>query len=63
MTIQKKRKLASLLLILISVVCLAQNVPEPPPPGVPPGLLPIDGGVLIGAFLALCYGTKKLLKK
>jgi hypothetical protein len=63
MTIEKKRKLASILLIFISVVCFAQAPDTPPPPGPsPPPGLPIDGGILIGACIALFYGTKKLLK-
>lgn len=55
--------MASILFVLISITCLAQD--DLPPPITPPGLekpAPIDGGVLIGAFVALCYGTKKLLK-
>ncbi|WP_394337030.1 PID-CTERM protein-sorting domain-containing protein [Confluentibacter flavum] len=58
--IQNKRKIASILFVLISVLCFAQELPPPgapPPPGTP-----IDGGVLIGACLALIYGVKKLLK-
>lgn len=63
MMIQNKIKFASILFVLISFVCLAQGE-TPPPPMVPPPApgLPIDGGVLIGAFVALCYGIKKLLK-
>lgn len=59
MTIQNKRIFASILFVLISFVCVAQD-DNPPPPGPPPGPgFPIDGGVLIGAFVALCYGGRK----
>lgn len=62
MTMQNKRILASILFVLISFVCIAQgDVPPPPGPPVPPGF-PIDGGLLLGAFFALVYGTRKLLK-
>jgi len=61
MTIQNKRILASILFVLISFVCVSQELPPPgPPPG--PGL-PIDGGLIAGACFALFYGAKKLLKK
>ena len=62
MIIQNKRIIASILFVLISVVCVAQS---PPPPGTPPpGLvLPIDGGVLFGLFCGLFYGAVKLLKR
>jgi len=60
MIIQDKRILASIVLVLISVVCVAQEFPPPPGPPPPPGL-PIDGGVLLGAVAALFYGVKKLV--
>ena len=63
MTIQNKRKIASILFALISVACFAQGSEPPPPMTPPPGFLPIDGGVLIGVCIGLFYGTKKLLKK
>ncbi|MDO7172087.1 PID-CTERM protein-sorting domain-containing protein [Mariniflexile sp. AS56] len=60
MTIQNKRIFASILFVLISVVCAAQT--QPPPPGIPPPPgLPIDGGVLIGVCVGLFYGAKKLV--
>lgn len=59
MTIQNKRIFASILFVLISFVCAAQELP--PPSGPPPVGLPIDGGVLMGIFFALIYGAKKLL--
>ncbi|GAA4801679.1 hypothetical protein [Litoribaculum gwangyangense] len=61
MTIQNKRILASVLFVLISFACVAQ---QPPPPGPPPPFgFPIDGGVLLGAVFALFYGVKKILLK
>ena len=61
MKIQNKRLFASILFVLISFVCMAQKeLPPPdlvPPP--PPGL-PIDGGILLGACVAIFYGVKKL---
>lgn len=55
----KNKKITSILFLLISVGCFAQQLPPPGPP--PPGF-PIDGGVLIGVFVAVCYGVKKILK-
>ncbi len=64
MNIQNKRIFASILFVLISFVCVAQVVPpEPPPPGTPPVGLPIDGGVLLGVFIAMFYGAKNLLRQ
>ncbi|MDO5970354.1 hypothetical protein Q4Q35_11110 [Flavivirga aquimarina] len=60
MTEQNKKLLASILFLLISFVCVAQ---EPPPPSTPPVGLPIDGGVLFGMIFALFYGVKKLWSK
>lgn len=57
---QKKRILASILFVLISVVCLAQGPPPPGPPVTPPGF-PIDGGVLLGMLVAMFYGVRKLM--
>ncbi len=63
MKVYNKKKLASILFIIISTVCVAQ-VDNPPPPEIqdtPPGL-PIDGFssvfVVIGAF----YGVRKVIK-
>jgi len=53
---------ASILFVLISFVCLAQNdVPTPPAPPPPPGT-PIDGGILICIVLGLIYGVSKILR-
>ncbi|MGE5944195.1 MAG: hypothetical protein ACM31G_07645, partial [Flavobacteriales bacterium] len=60
MMIQNKRKIASILFVLISMVCLAQDLP--PPMATPPPGLPIDSGILIAAFVALFYGAKKIIK-
>jgi hypothetical protein len=59
MTVQNKRIFVSILFVLISFVCSAQTPPPPGPP--PPPGFPIDGGVIIGACVALLYGSKKLL--
>jgi hypothetical protein len=61
MKIQNKRLFASILFVLISFVCAAQDVPIPGPP--PPVGVPIDGGVLLGACFAIFYGVKKILGK
>jgi hypothetical protein len=60
--IKNKRQIACILFVLISVVCVAQNLPSPMSTPPPPPAASIDGGVLIGTFVALCYGVKKLLK-
>lgn len=62
MIIQNKRIIASVLFVLISTMCFAQTPPPIPPPGPPvaPGL-PIDGGLLIGAIVALFYGVKRIV--
>ncbi|MBU3820500.1 hypothetical protein KO566_00375 [Flavobacteriaceae bacterium XHP0103] len=63
MMIQKKRKIASILFVLIiSTVCLAQGDGLPPPGPTPPPGLPIDGSVLVGLVVGLFYGVKKILK-
>ena len=59
MIIQNKRIIASILFVLISVVCVAQS---PPPPGTPPPGFPIDGGVIFGLCCGLMYGAVKLVK-
>ncbi|WP_303316706.1 hypothetical protein Q4Q34_07835 [Flavivirga abyssicola] len=59
MTVLNKRILTSILFVLISFVCVAQ---DPPPPGPPAPIgLPIDGGVLLGVIFALFYGVRKLM--
>ena len=65
MKIQNKRLFASILFVLISFVCMAQLAPAAPPtpelgPPPPPGL-PIDGGIWLGACVAIFYGVKKIL--
>jgi len=65
MKIQNKRLFASILFVLISVLCAAQGQgpPFPHPGGGPPGPpgFPIDGGVIMGIGVALFYGVKKIL--
>jgi len=67
MIVQNKLKLASILFLLVSFVCAAQGIDNPPPPMPPPPPgLPIDGNVLLVLVLGLIYGTysrMKLLKK
>lgn len=65
MMLPYKRTVASILFVLISFVCSAQTLPPPGAPSdtAPPPGLPIDGGILIGACVALLYGSKKLLSK
>ena len=62
MKIQNKRLFASILFVLISFVCMAQEEIPPPGPPPPPGV-PIDGGVLLGACFAIFFGVKKILGK
>lgn len=59
MTTKNKTKIAFIVYVFIGAICIAQ----PPPPVGDNKPLPIDGGVLIAAFIALCYGAKKLMKK
>ena len=59
--IQNKRKVASVLFVLVSSICLGQTLPPPGPPVIPPGL-PIDGYLFAGIFFGIYYGAKKLLK-
>lgn len=63
MTIQNKRKFASILFVLISFVCTAQlgGNPPPPMPPPPPGL-PVDGAVVFVLVLGILYGIKKKLE-
>ncbi|MCO4822380.1 MAG: hypothetical protein KC469_09950 [Flavobacteriaceae bacterium] len=61
MRIQNRRKIASVLFVLISFVCAAQDAPEPPPATSPPGT-PIDGWVLIVLLIGLIYGVYKSFK-
>ena len=59
---QNRKILASILLVLISFVCVAQNAPPLPAPPPPPGY-PIDGGILAGLFIGIVIGVKKLWKR
>ena len=66
MKTQYKPILVSVLLVLLSFVCTAQNnqsIPAPEPmAGTPPPGLPIDAGVYVVAGLALAYGAYKKRK-
>ncbi|GGH37477.1 hypothetical protein IA57_05605 [Mangrovimonas yunxiaonensis] len=66
MKTQYKPILVSVLLVLLSFVCTAQNseslpAPQPMTGPIPPGT-PIDGGVYVVAGLALAYGAYKKRK-
>jgi len=63
MGIQNKKIFASILFVLISFVCTALQIPEPPlgPPPPPPGL-PINTALPILLVVALFYGIKKKLE-
>ncbi len=64
MIIQNKRKFASILFVLISIVCTAQKMPPPPAPmgPTPPPGLPVDGVVLFVLVIGIIYGIKKRLE-
>lgn len=62
MRIQNRRKIASVLFVLISFVCAAQKTPEPPPSPPPAPGTPIDGWVLIVLLIGLVYGVYKSFK-
>jgi len=59
MGIQNKKIFASILFVLISFVCVAQDPPGPgdPVPPPPPGL-PIDGAIPLAIIGALYLGIK-----
>lgn len=70
MKVKYKLIITSILFVLISFVCIAQNTPgtPPPPPSPsfrppPPVGLPIDGGLTYGIAFALLYGLQKLRTK
>ena len=58
------KKLASLfLLLLFSLIMIAQGTvpgPKPPPPVPPPPGLPINSGLLFLLIAGIVYGVKKL---
>ncbi|RBP34733.1 hypothetical protein DFR65_101632 [Oceanihabitans sediminis] len=58
---RNKNMLASVLFVLISFVCVAQDTPQPPAPAPPPGL-PIDSGVYVILVIGLMYGAYKILR-
>lgn len=60
MNTQNKKIVAAILFVLISGACVAQRLPPPGNPPPPVGV-PIDGGVIIGVFVALFYGAKKIV--
>lgn len=63
MRVQNKLKLASILFLLVSFVCAAQETGNPPPPMPPPPVgLPIDGSVLIVLVLGVIFGVYSHVK-
>ena len=63
MRVQNKLKLASILFLLVSFVCAAQDTGNPPPPMPPPPPgLPIDGNVMIVLGLGLIFGVYSQVK-
>ena len=63
MRVQNKLKLASILFLLVSFVCAAQETGNPPPPMPPPPPgLPIDGNVLILLVLGVVLGVCSHIK-
>lgn len=63
MRLQNKLKLASILFLLVSFVCAAQETGNPPPPMPPPPPgLPIDGSVTFMLVVGLIFGIYKVLK-
>ena len=68
MKMQNKFKLASILFLLISFVCAAQGIDNPPPPMPPPPPgLPVDGyvafllvlGLIIGVYFQIKFSKAK----
>ena len=58
--IQNKKLYASILFVLISFVCIAQNPPPPQqPPTGPPGL-PIDSGFIVLLVAGVLFGIYKM---
>jgi len=63
MRLQNKLKLASILFLLVSFVCAAQGLDNPPPPMPPPPPgLPIDGQVIFLLALGLIFGAYYRIK-
>ncbi|MEZ4797018.1 MAG: hypothetical protein R2785_07600 [Flavobacteriaceae bacterium] len=56
-------KLASILFLIVSFVCAAQEIGDPPPPMPPPPVgLPIDGSVIFMLVVGLIFGAYKVQK-
>lgn len=60
--IQNNKTFASILFVLISFVCSAQNPPQPSGPPTPPGT-PIDGSIVVLVILGAIYGAFKMYQK
>jgi hypothetical protein len=63
MKIHNKKILASILFVLISLVCVAQGTNPPPPPSAPgPPGTPIDGFTGLAVIIGAIYGVTKTIK-
>ncbi|WP_040279535.1 hypothetical protein [Psychroserpens damuponensis] len=63
MKIQNKKIPASILFVLISCVCVAQDGAPPPPMPPPPPGLPIDGFTTLALVVGAYIGIKKTLQR
>ena len=61
MRIQNKKIFASILFVLISLVCAAQGGDPPPPMPPPPPGLPIDGFTSLALVVGAYLGIKKTI--
>jgi hypothetical protein len=62
MRIQNKKIFASILFVLISLVCVAQGGDPPPPMPPPPPGLPIDGFTSLALVVGAYLGIKKTIQ-
>lgn len=62
MRIQNKKILASILFVIISFVCAAQEGAPPPPMPPPPPGLPIDGFTSLALVVGAYFGIKKTIQ-
>ncbi|WP_053990542.1 hypothetical protein [Mangrovimonas sp. TPBH4] len=63
MKIQNKKIFVSILFVLVSFICVAQDPPQPQPQGTPPPGLPIDGLVSVCFIVASVYGVRVKIKQ
>ena len=62
MKIHNKKILASILFVIISVVCVAQSAVPPPPETNDVPVLPIDGFTGVAVIIGAIYGVRKTIK-